>query len=31
MADAIDITALEQMAEAHGLEQQWLDMMRRRN
>ncbi|MBL0172094.1 MAG: hypothetical protein IPP90_15490 [Gemmatimonadaceae bacterium] len=30
MGDAIDITALEQMAEVHGLEPQWLEMMRLR-
>ena len=30
MADAIDIAALEQMADVHGLEPQWLEMMRLR-
>ncbi len=30
MADAIDITALADMADAHGLDQQWFDMMRLR-
>ncbi len=30
MAGAIDIAALEEMADVHGLEQQWLDMMRLR-